>query len=233
MKHLFYEDWTKKRIQKIINIFGNDWFKQKEILELGASHGDIGIELLKLGSKVHFVDVRQELLETITSTLSNYNFNATTSLINQNNDYSLNKRFDLVLNLGVLYHLENWKNDLRCALSHSNMMILESKVSPFEGSKDALIDIPDYDSSVFKFNYNYGSHDCKTPIFTQESIENELTNLGCKFIRFDNKELNSDGWINEDYLGSHVYDWTYDKNEKLEVNKNVFVHYRRMWLVLH
>ncbi len=224
MKHLFYENWYKNRVNKIIDIFGKSWFKQKEILELGSCHGDIGIKLLELGSKVHFSDVRQEYLDTIISRLKEYNFNPTVSLINQNNDYSFNKKFDLVLNLGVLYHLDNWKNDLKCSLSHSNIMILESKVCPIRNTKDTTIDT---------FNFNYGSYNCKTPVFTQESVENELTNLGCKFIRFDDSALNCNGWFNENFLDLHIYDWTYEKYERGVYNIGSNIHFRRFWLVLN
>ena len=38
------------------------------------------------------------------------------------------KKFDLILHLGTLYHVENWRNDLKCALRHGDLMILETMV---------------------------------------------------------------------------------------------------------
>lgn len=226
MKQLFYEDWTKKRIEKIINIFGKDWFQNKKILELGACHGDIGIELLKLGADVTFSDARPEHLEDLKTKLSALHFDPTTLIINQEEDYNLNKKFDLILHLGLLYNLENWQNDLKSALTHTNVMILESVVNADKNSNSKT-------HEAVK-DYPYGPYNNKImSIIRQEDIEQELTNLGCKFVRFDNNQLNSIGWIVKDLLMAHVYDWTYEKYASGMYNMdNGFTHFRRFWLVL-
>ena len=129
MKRIFYDEWKNKRVNKIENIFGRDWFCGKSVLELGAAHGDIGIHFLKLGADVLFADVRIEHLRNINQKLFELNHNTKTIVLNQNKRYDLERKFDLILNTGVLYHLENWKQDLECAMNHTNVMILESVVS--------------------------------------------------------------------------------------------------------
>ena len=83
MNFLFYEDWYKKRVSKIINIFGQDWFAGKNILELGACYGDIGIELTKLGAEVTFADAREENLDVIKNKFKIYNYSPNLLLLNQ------------------------------------------------------------------------------------------------------------------------------------------------------
>ena len=217
MKHLFYQDWTNKRVNRIVDIFGASWFSDKTILELGAAHGDIGIEFLKLGADVTFSDARYELLNSIGDRLSEFDFRPKTELINQNVPYDLGKRFDLVLHLGVLYHIENWKQDLECALNHTNTMILESAVSPSPELKHPV----------------YGPYKCKNPILTQEGIEAHLTDLGCKFIRYDSRELDCvGGWLMPGMKDNHFYSWNKNWIPARQTNKEDVSHYRRFWLVL-
>ncbi len=220
MKHLFYEDWTNKRVERLLGIFGKGWFNGKTVLELGSAHGDIGIELLKLGADVTFSDVRREHLESIVNKFKDVNFKPRVQHINQNEPYDLKKKFDLVLHIGVLYHVANWQQDLECALNHTNTMILESAVSPSPDLKHPI----------------YGPYGCKNPVLTQEGIEEHLTNLGCKFIRFDIPELDSRGqWLTTEIRNNHYYSW--DQNRIKDLPKTVWSgkdmdHYRRYWLVL-
>ena len=65
----FFTEHKNNRVQKIISIYGSDWFKGKSILELGACHGDIGIEFIKLGAEVTFCDIREENLNEIINSL--------------------------------------------------------------------------------------------------------------------------------------------------------------------
>jgi len=229
MNSLFYEQWYKSRVNKIINIFGKSWFVNKQILELGCANGDIGIEFLKLGSSVVFSDSRIQNLESVGIKLSEYNFIPECALIDQDNDYNFNKKFDLVLNMGTLYLLKNWKEDLKRSLMHTNIMILESTVSPRK-NQSFIIETQ---------NYNYGSMYNRIFYRTQEEIENELLNLNCKYIRFDNEEMNTKkGWLgNKLHPGNRsiemIYDWNYEKFEmNLYDNNTEQVHFKRFWLVL-
>ena len=99
MKHLFYEEFKNKRVKKIENIFGRDWFCGKSILELGAAHGDVGLHFLKLGAEVIFTDIREEYLQSIKDKVKDLNYTAYTLQIDQNKRYDLGHKFDLVIHM--------------------------------------------------------------------------------------------------------------------------------------
>lgn len=221
MKHLFYDDWTKRRVDRICSTLGKSWFVDKTVLELGAAHGDIGIEFLKLGATVIFSDARLEHLNGICERLQKLDYYPDCITLNQNEGYSLPGRsFDLILHLGTLYHVENWQRDLESAMNHTNMMFLETIVDPSQGT------VPQMDMR----HPTYGPYKCKNSHFTQEQIEDHLKELGCKFIRFDDADLNSSGWLTKDKKDNHWYNWTYENY--MTMQKPGFNHFRRMWLVL-
>jgi len=235
MNSLFYKDWYQNRVQKIINIFGKDWFAGKNILELGACYGDIGFELMKLGADVTFADARQEHLDVIESKFANYSLVPDLIKLNQEEKYSLNKKYDLVLHLGVLYHIENWKQDLECAMNHSDLMILETIVSH--------VKVPDRQiknygkGRVDKHNEKYEGINSILNLNCQESIESQIIKNNGKFIRFDNQELNTTLSLDvEKNLIRHLYDWDYDSsvgiNNQKRNQKNITNHFRRFWLVV-
>jgi len=231
MNFLFYEEWYKKRVQKIINIFGRDWFAGKNILELGAGHGNIGIELYKIGAEVTFADLRKENLDIIENTFKQWNLSPELIQLNQEEKYDLGKKFDLVLHLGVQYHIENWKQDLECALNHSNLMLLETTVS-HAILPDKQVKKPS-DAPTRKYT---GVNEIWN-LICQESIEAQLVKNNTKFIRFDNAELNTDVSHHSKELTKHIYDWNYNNsgkwyNSTFVNNKKVDVHLRRFWLVI-
>jgi hypothetical protein len=224
MKNIFFEDWNKKRVDKVISIFGRDWFASKKILELGACHGDIGLNFLKLGSDVTFSDARIENLSEIRNKLKDSFFEPKIVVIDQDKEYNLNESFDLVVHFATLSHLENWKNDLSCALRHTNLMLLETSVNPIENSKD---DIELCDEFV------YEAYNRKNSLFTQESVEDVLRSLGCKFIRLDSSDLNSNwSWSFTNCPFRLVYDWNYVNHKTYDTQKNGVVLYRRFWIVI-
>ena len=220
MKHIFYEKWYKKRVKKIIDIFGEDWFPSRKVLELGACHGDIGSELLKLGAEVSFTDARPEHLETIKDRFKDYDYIPMTGMVNQNFDYAFDRHFDLILHFGTLSHVENWKNDLFTAMKHTNCMLL---VNPINGAEDSFRDAEDY---------KYDGFQCREPLFTQESVEKTLADIGCKFLRLDTNTLNADwSWVRNGELLRHVYDWDYTNYESYRKGEHQ-VQFRRFWIVL-
>jgi len=216
MKILFYQEWHQKRLNKILSIFGKDWFVNKKILELGACYGDFGIELLKLGSDVTFSDCRNEHLDEIKNKLLVYGVEPKTLIIDQENQYNLETKFDLVLHLGTLHHIKNWKQDLECAVRHANYMILETNVSN-KISPDSVRKIKQKNNRD-----QYAGVESYQSIVCQESIEAHLKKLNCKFIRFDNRELNVQS------CADFIYDWNYTN---ITINDSIAM-YRRFWFII-
>jgi len=224
MKHLMYKDWTEKRVNKIKNIFGKDWFHHKKILELGACHGDVGMEFLKLGADVLFTDARESNLKLLYNNLKEINFNPKIKILDQNKNYNLKEKYDLILHLGVLYHIKNWKKDLENCLKHTNKLILESLVCPIKSTKS---------TTENSYIYRYNSIDGIESIFTQEDVEKYLSKLGCKFIRLDTADLNTNwSWMNEEKRVRKIYDWSYESIKSYIYDPKDSTQFRRMWIVL-
>jgi hypothetical protein len=212
MHYSFYENHKNKRVSKIIEILGVDWFKDKTILELGACHGDVGIEFTKLGSHVTFADARIENLKEIEDKIQNPDIR----IIDQNFAYNLKQRFDLVLHLGTLWHLQFWYNDLYYALSHSDLMILETRVLPIKTNIGLF--------QKRKVNQYVGTTDY-IPVLTQNDIEKRIVELNHTYTRYDDSSLN----INESEENiSMVYDW--DELNHYSAN-NKSIHHRRLWCI--
>ena len=125
--HRSYETWRVKRLNKILEVFGIDYFKDKTILELGSGHGDIGAFFAELGAKVLCLDGR----------IQNVNFprlkhrnvrNLRCEHFNLENDFSQFGRFALIINFGLLYHLKNVDAHLKCCFDVADDILLESVV---------------------------------------------------------------------------------------------------------
>jgi len=212
MKMLMYKDWKNKRVKKIKNIFGEEWFFNKKILDIACNYGEVGIEFLRLGADVTFTDIDKECLDELNITLYNMKHKADTFLLDLEQPYDLKKRFDLALHLGSLYCIQNWKLNLETVLKHTNTMILETVV-----------------------NIDGLSNDTITP-FTETEVEQHLADLGCKTIKILDSKLNTNGRYGGDLKAKQIYDWDkrdfvgYDYNELVK-NQTVIVP-RRMWIVV-
>jgi SAM-dependent methyltransferase len=122
-----YEDWRIKRLNKMLEIYGIDYFKGRKILELGGGHGDIGAFFAELGADVLSLDGR----------IQNVNFarlkhlkvaNLRFAQFNLEHNFSSFGRFDLIINFGLLYHLKDVENHLKCCFSVADDIILETVV---------------------------------------------------------------------------------------------------------
>lgn len=231
MRLLFHNEWNEKRLEKTVSIFGKKWFFGKKILELGACHGDFGYELLKLGSRVTFTDARVSNLKPLYEKVSLLNFSPDIVQLDQEQLYNLQQKFDLIIHFGVLYNLKNWKQDLKCALSHSNVMLLETLVVPERGIVD--------EQRKSKIN-DYSSFCGVSSFFTEETVEKELKQLGCNFLKIKDPDLNCKGWDYNTHI-YHLYDWEledYNNGYYSKIDGNIIdgifthVHFRRFWIVL-
>ena len=213
-KRLFsghYDEWRMKRINKIVSLLGEDFFKDKEVLELGCGWGDVGLYFENLGAKLTFADAREEHL----SEVRKHSPEASVIQVDQDKNWNLEKKFDLIIHMGVLYHLANWKQDLRCALKHSDLMILESIVANDESDSYEYInnEPKGYDQAFNKIG-------CRP---SAAYIEKELADMNYKFTRFDTSDMNSD---------VHEYDWVVNNlGDQPRRPDNRIRGYRRFWLV--
>ena len=228
MKELFYEEWANNRYEKIIKILGKKWFKGKKVAELACAHGDIGKKLMQCGADVHFSDINQVFLYKIGEEIySLYNREANLFSLDQNKPYTLDN-FDLVLHFGVLYHLENWKQDLECALQSTNLMFLETVVLPLNSNYDEFNHT--VNDAIVEYDHNniYGTQTGTIPVLTQKRVEQHLDKLGCKYICVKDQDLDTE-WCTTHAGGfiRHLYSW--DENFEHPLDGT---HYRRFWIIM-
>jgi len=206
-----YDDWRQTRYDKIISLFGADYFSGKTMLELGCGLGKLGMMFDKLGTKVTFTDGRPEHLDNF-SKLYGKHHKYETIVMDQDGKWDLERKFDIVLHTGVLYHLKNWQQDLAQAVKHTkSVMILETEVA--NSSDDSYEfkqeEMPYYDQALNGIGIRPSA----------AFIEKYLTSLGVAFTRYDDSDLNTT---------YHKYDWPVFSGHVGEFagGKN-----RRFWIV--
>jgi SAM-dependent methyltransferase len=207
-----YRSWRPVRIKKIEQIFGEDFFKGKSILELACGFGDIGKHFKEnRGANVTFTEGRVEHIQNIQEN----NPGSEVFQLDQENEWNLNRKFDIVIHFGVMYHLDNWKQDLECALKHTDLIILESEIADTNKIFEAKVIDPD--------GYDQAINDKKIATRPSASyVEKVFEDNGFEFKRYDDADLND---------GIHRYDWVVTGDaERENYNRNDGGGMRRFWV---
>jgi SAM-dependent methyltransferase len=214
-----YEEFTKNRIEKIESLFGKNWFAGKRVLELACGHGEIGKHLYSLGAHVTFADARKEFIDKIIEENPNF-INANYAVLNQDKKWILDEKYDLIIHFGVLYHLENWKQDIATSLEHTDLLLLESIVNPVGGITEEKMISNDNFQNSFNGIDSY---------FSEESVEFELRLNNVRYLKINDSKLNTNWTWDYDVPVRHIYDWEIE-NIGFSPGKKTF--HRRMWLIL-
>lgn len=199
-----YKEWRDSRLKKLLSLTE---FKNKTVLELGCGHGDIGLALEEHGAIVTYAEGREEHLVSLRQ------LGKDVVCLNQEESWNLNRTFDIVIHFGVLYHLKNWKQDLKISLAHAKeTMFLESLVTNSSNPEyEVQIEEPaDYDQSMI----GIGSR------VSASHIESVLTPY--QYQRFDDPDLDS---------GAHQYSWIVNKNFPEHCWGEKYTNYRRFWMI--
>lgn len=207
--HSDYNQWRVKRVQKIEQILGKDWFQKKTVHELGCGFGNIGKYFKTLGADVTFSDARLHIPEA--------------KIIDQDYSWALETPVDLIIHFGVLYHLRNWKQDLECTVQNCKQFFLETVVAD---TTDPLFEHVLQEEEEGGQNAYNGAG----TVMSAENVERVLTKLGCKFTRYDDEDLS----IPNKRL--YQYHWTASNNIQGYETANTFEDRplyggRRFWLV--
>jgi hypothetical protein len=139
-----------------------------------------GRAMISSGAHVTFTDGRAVHVDFLQS----LGLNA--MVMDQDKEWTVPGQFDLIVHWGVLYHLDNWRQDLKCALEHTTMMCLETEIVD---SDDPLCErkvgeIDNYDQAVNRVG----------TIMSAQCLENYLTSLGATFVRYDDEDLDAKPW---------------------------------------
>lgn len=200
----YHSEWQNARIKYLIDTYGVDFFKNKTILELGSCNGYIGNYFREVcGAKVFSVEGRAENAKSIQEDypqLPILTYNLDTP------DWVFAK-FDIIINFGLLYHLENHhKQHLTNCIKNCKIMFLESVI--FDSDYNEI-----YIRNEVGFDQSLTLH---AGVPSTSFIENIFVENNCKFEKIVDGRLNG---------GGHVYDWT-DSNSRLDIN-----YIRRFWIV--
>lgn len=180
-----YIQWMNKRINAIINYFGKAFFSGKSILELGCGFGDIGAIFSKLGANITCSDGRQEHLEILKSKYPNIN----TVQYDLDREWPFNEKFDIIIHMGVLYHIKDYKNAIKNACQNAKYVVLETEVSD---SDDPNFVIYTNEEGYEQVLNHIG---CRP---SEAAIESILDECNVKYYRLHDSSCNYD---------FHKYDW--------------------------
>jgi hypothetical protein len=198
-----YNAWTAKRTAKLISILGADWFPGKRVLDVGCGHGNNGKCFQSLGSQVVFSDARVEYVDALIKD------GCDARLMDNDKEWTIDGPFDLIVHWGLLYHLDNWKLDLKCAIERSPLICLESTIasSPNPTYEEKPLE-PTSAGQDHAFN-GVGS------ILNAQHLEDYMQELGCSCVRYDSPELNE---------AAHCYSWQ-------ESGEGYQYGHRRFWMI--
>lgn len=218
-----YNEWRFKRVKKVENIFGQEWFQNKKILELGCAFGNVGLYFKSLGAEVTFSDARQETLDIVRQKDSSVEL----LLLNEEFHWFLNREFDLILHFGLLYNLNHWERDLYCTMNHARFVALETAVARFSRNFECKIVQPVYSQ---KF---HGPYSGVGSLVSSSNIENVFFQKQADYKRYDDSDLN----INE---YEFCYDWDEQDGPEIDFEEipvvnswwcNPYIGGRRFWII--
>jgi SAM-dependent methyltransferase len=183
-----YYDWRLKRISAIVARYGAAWFHGARVLEVGCGYGDIGVQLRALGADVTFSDGREEHLEVIAE---RYPSIPPTKVVayDAEEPWPFGTGFDLVINMGLVYHVDNWAESITGAMSSADRLVLETEVCD---SDDPDLIVKTVEQGADQALSGTGSRP------SAAAVEAVLRAAGWRFDRLDDSRCNS---------GYHRYDW--------------------------
>ena len=192
-----------KRQEKLKSILGEEWFKGKTVLDVGAGHGANGLAAASWGANVTYTEGRPGNIEALRV--------AGFTVHQQDHDepWTLHGHFDLIIHWGLLYHLKNWEQDLACALERSSLISLETEICD---SSDPYYANPHQEQDHFTQALNrIGT----TP--SAANVERVLTSLGATYTRYDDADLD----------GAHYHRFSWKEEGKGAFSDGQ----RRFWIV--
>ncbi len=125
-----YRLWQQARLDSILAHYGTDFWSDKMVLEIGAGHGFFSEQLEALGARTYASDARPEHVQAMRERgIRAFPYDADRDDLPQ-------RWFDVILHMGVLYHLRNPVGSLLAALGNCHHLVLETEVC---GSNEPIL----------------------------------------------------------------------------------------------
>lgn len=202
-----YLEWNQKRVKGIIEFYGHKFFYFKKVLDLGCGYADISASLLRLGSEITAIDARPEHLKIVNKKYPEIK----TIKADLDRGWPLTgKKFDVILDLDFLCHIDNYEKHLKQVCSSASHLILETAVCDSDDPYKCVMIAENKGNYDLSFNGN-GSRP------TAAAIERIFKECGMDFRRIDSDKFNS---------GTYKYDWQEKNNGECNINN------RRIWFAV-
>ncbi len=209
-----YVLWQIKRLNWILKYLPLEQIQSTNLLELGCGYGFFGTQFSRLGANVLCVDGRSEHIQHINKNMSRTGDSSVqTKIVNLDNDFSYLGKFDIIIDMGLLYHLEFPEEHILCLtrmMHDKTILILESIVSDYDRPLTFTREEQGYDQSLTS----------KAKILSAAMVEELLNCYSLEFEDISSSELNA---------SMHKYDWSYNNSYQIHNGKGLY--FRRMWLV--
>lgn len=204
-----YAHWRTTRINKLLEIYGVEAFAGMKILELGAGLCELGAFFAELGAEVTCLEGRAE--QVAFARLKHRNVpNLRIEQADLEEDFSRFGRFDLILNVGLLYHIGDVDRHMANCFAMADDIILETVVcDSFDANK--LVRIDGRADVIEESPHGFGTR--PSPAYVERLAEEN----GFSVQRIFTADLNASN-------GQFVYDWEAKGNDDLGG-----FHLRRFW----
>jgi len=189
-------EWRRKRIRAIVGRYGADWFDGARVLELGCGFGDIGAALTTLGADVTLAEGRPEHVSVIADRYPGLPVDRL-AVYDAEGPWPFTDRFDLVVNMGLVCHVDNWQRSIIGSLRSADRVVLETEVCD---SDDPYLVVKTVEEGPDQSLSGVGSrpsgaaveHLLRTEGFRFERIADNRCNAA--FHRYDWPARNTGGW---------------------------------------
>jgi ubiquinone/menaquinone biosynthesis C-methylase UbiE len=185
-----YVEWREKRINAIVDHYGLDFLRGKTMLEVGCGYGDIGGFFAAEEVEVTCSDAREEYLIECAERYPDVK----TIVADLDKEWPPGT-YDIVLHLGVLYHLADYKQTIRDACRCCTHLVLETEVL----NSSELTTLPLEESGYDQAFNGVGNRP------TQAAVEKILDDCGFIYEMVVDDRCNS---------GFHSYDWEIDESKE-------------------
>ncbi len=209
-----YVLWQIRRLNWLLKCVGVERFAGSNLLELGCGYAFFGEQFSRMGGNVLCIDGRQEHIGHVNRRLVRSGNKAIqTRIADLNHDFSNYGKFDIVVDMGLLYHLEKPESHIVCLskiMHEKSILILESVVADYDSPFAFYRDEDGYDQSL--------TH--RSRILSPASIESNLDASGFIYEDISSKEMNA---------SIHCYDWSFNNTRMIQNKEGIY--FRKMWLI--